>query len=86
MKEIITEIYQQAKNREINPCGDFDNKKRWYPCDTLKVYTDCVRTPSAAWPFSYMIHCRTKKFIKKMVEGSGVKTLEDALLLYTMGL
>lgn len=27
MKEIITEIYQQAKNREINPSGDFDNKK-----------------------------------------------------------
>ena len=84
-KEIINEIYQQAKEREIHPSGDFDKKKRWYPDFAIERYTDGVRTPSAAWPFSLMTHCRTKKFIKKMVEESGVKTLEEALILYTKG-
>jgi len=84
-KSIINEVYRQAKNREIHPSGDFDSKKRWYPCAVLDAYADGVRIPSAAWPFSLMVHCRTKKFIKKMVEESGVKTLDDALTLYTKG-
>jgi len=81
-KSIINEVYRQAKNREIHPSGDFDSKKRWYPSDLLYNYTESVRTPSAAWPFSYMQHCRTKKFITRLITELNIVSLEDAIKTY----
>jgi hypothetical protein len=84
-KEIINTIYEMAKNREIHPCGAFDKAKRWQPCDVLEGYMGSVRTPSRSYPFSYMIHCRTKKYITTMVTESNIKTIEEAINLYTKG-
>ena len=40
-KEIINEIYQQAKKREIHPSGDFDNKEALVSSDLqFDRYTD----------------------------------------------
>lgn len=58
------EEYQKLQSREINPDGTFDDAGRWYPSEKEKC--ECcavVRSPSRAWPYSYMIHCRTLKHV-----------------------
>lgn len=52
----IEQINLQA--RVWHPSGDFDNAGRWYPTN----YCDCcesIRSPSRAYPYSLMVHCRT---------------------------
>lgn len=52
--------YIKRQNRTSHPDGDFDNGGRWYPSDR-ETCSCCrkVRSPSRAWPYSYMTHCRT---------------------------
>lgn len=52
--------YIARRDRQTNPDGKFDSKGRWYPSDAERC--DCcnsVRSPSRAYPYSYMVHCRT---------------------------
>lgn len=70
-KAEITELYEALRDRVINPDGTFDNGGRWYP----SAAEDCgvsstVRSPSKAWPFSYMTACRTLKHVKALADQS----------------
>ena len=46
--------------------GSWDNAKRWYPHDDLYEIPGAfnVRTPSRAWPGSYIKHFYSKKFAR----------------------
>jgi hypothetical protein len=77
-KEVVEYLYEQRQSRELHPCGDFDNQGRWYP-DEEEEECDCcesVRTPSRKWPYSKMVHCRSKKHIKNLVEKYAKKNEE----------
>lgn len=58
--ETAAREYISRRDRVSHPDGKFDGKSRWYPSDAERC--DCcnsVRSPSRAYPFSYMVHCRT---------------------------
>lgn len=53
-------LYSARKERDSHPEGTFDNAGRWYPSD--REWQECcghVRSPTRAFPYSYMTHCRT---------------------------
>lgn len=55
------------KDRSQHPDGEFDNKRRWYPSNAERQSCcAAVRTPSAAYPFSLMVHCRTADHIANL--------------------
>ena len=59
--------YISRKNRDSHPSGDFDKAGRWEP--DAEEWCDCcdyIRTPSRAYPFSLMIHCRTMEHIANL--------------------
>ena len=66
---LINQIYAARKARSVHPEGTFDRARRWYP----DAREDCdgdgsrTRTPSAAWPFSYMLRCRTRQHCAALV-------------------
>lgn len=48
------------KNRQSHPEGTFDKQGRFYPSDReFQACCSSIRTPSRAYPYSYMTHCRT---------------------------
>ena len=52
--------YLDRKARVSHPEGKCDRGGRWYPSEKeMQVCCNHVRTPSRAWPWSYMTHCRT---------------------------
>jgi hypothetical protein len=56
--------WRALQDRAIHPDGEFDDKKRWYP--SAEERCDCcssVRSPSAAWPFSLIKHCRSVEHV-----------------------
>lgn len=73
-KDMINQIYGELKDRQIHPSGKFDNGGRWYSDNSDLI---SCRTPSRAWPYSEMTACRTKKYIKKVAEKFGCKTIEE---------
>ena len=85
MEEIINEVWFLSRTEKINPCGTFDYCRRWEPNKLFKRHMGCVRKPTGNWPFSKLIHCRTRKFITKLLTFYNVKTLEQALTIYTKG-
>jgi len=66
----VREIYEARKERRAHPDGKFDNQKRWYPnvCEDADGDGSSTRTPSAAWPYSYLLRCRTRQHVKVLVE------------------
>lgn len=62
--------YIRRKNRAEHPAGKFDSAKRWYPnpCEGLDVSN--FRSPSHAFPFSYLLACRTAAHCARL-EGVG---------------
>lgn len=60
-KQQIDAVYQARKQRLIHPVGTFDNGGRWYPSsDETSSWLNDIRSPSRAWPYSYMTACRTR--------------------------
>lgn len=72
LSEIVKKVYEARRDRQVNPDGSFDNKSRWYPSDAenLDNFTASIRSPSAAWPYSYMVAARTKKHCTALIEAS----------------
>jgi len=71
-----TTIYLARKDRSQHPDGHFDSKKRWYP--SASEEQDCcrgIRTPSAAYPYSLLVHCRTAQHVAQRygVEAQALK-------------
>ncbi|EKT4082951.1 hypothetical protein QEG29_001160 [Stenotrophomonas maltophilia] len=54
--------YRRRQERAEHPTGHFDKAKRFYP-DAAEspggIIQRTIREPSRAWPFSYMIACRS---------------------------
>jgi hypothetical protein len=59
--------YRDRRARTEHPDGSFDNKSRCYP-SSAEQCSCCasVRSPSAAWPYSLMQHCRTAEHIANL--------------------
>lgn len=65
--------YLDRKTRKSHPSGKSDGK-RWHPSEGEMA--DCcryIRQPSAAWPWSLMLHCRTLPHILALT-GADPKT------------
>lgn len=78
-------LYKARKYREVHPYGEFDNAGRWYPNgdEESDDFTNGIRAPSRAYPFSYMKSARTKRhcvnlitFAPKFLISCAMKTLE----------
>lgn len=74
MKEIINEVYQELKNRDIHPTGEFDKAGRFYAEHDDLIN---VRSPTRSWPFSQMQACRTKKYVKAVAEKFNCKNADE---------
>lgn len=58
--ETAAREYISRRDRVTNPDGKFDKQGRWYPSDEEQCSCcNAVRSPSRAFPYSYMVHCRT---------------------------
>jgi hypothetical protein len=68
-KQATAALYSLRKNRQTNPEGEFDSAKRWYPSAREDADGDGSRTrsPSRAWPYSYMLRCRTRQHCAVLV-------------------
>jgi len=67
----IQTVYIARRDRLTNPAGKFDNAGRWYPT----AAEDCgvsatLRSPSRAYPYSYMVGCRTRKHVAALAAQS----------------
>jgi hypothetical protein len=67
--ELAVSEYVARKIRRHHPSGDFDKSSRWYPregemCECCKS----IRTPSRAYPYSLMAHCRTMAHVANLFE------------------
>ena len=72
IKDLINTLYRARKARTTHPDGRFDRAGRWYPSEIEDCDGDgtSVRTPSRAWPYSYMLRCRTKDHCKALVQAA----------------
>lgn len=68
IKQLVQGIYEARRDRQVNPEGHFDGAGRWYPTDREDAgVTRTLRSPSRAWPYSYMVGCRTRKHVAALV-------------------
>jgi len=75
-EEIIDTVYKKLQSREIHPSGFFDSAGR-FVAENSDIVT--VRRPSRRWPFSHMIHCRTKKYVRRVCEKFQCETLDELI-------
>lgn len=66
-KELIETKYKARQSRSEHPSGTFDKAGRWYPDSQEKCSCCNVRQPSRAYPYSLLLHCRTKKHITNLI-------------------
>ena len=69
--------YIDLRDRRADPEGTFDQSGRWYPAEPLAC-CGSIRSPSRAWPWSYMLHCRTVAHVAAE-QGYPVATLRAAV-------
>jgi len=61
----IVPVFASRHDRASHPAGDFDKAGRWYPSATEHASCcNAIRTPSRAHPYSYMVHCRTRRHLE----------------------
>jgi|WetSurMetagenome_2_1015567.scaffolds.fasta_scaffold116164_3 hypothetical protein len=72
IRSLVQSIYENRRDRAVNPEGSFDRAGRWYPSEAEDANGDGSRTrsPSRAWPYSYMLRCRTRQHVRVLVERS----------------
>ena len=69
--EQINTVYRALQDRVIHPEGDFDKQGRWYPTsEEDQGVTAVIRSPSKAYPYSYLVACRSKKHVKAIAENA----------------
>ncbi len=76
-QKIAAALYEwkRLQDRRQHPDGTFDSAGRWYPSDAEKC--ECcakIRSPSRAYPYSYMTHCRSVEHVANKF-GVAVKDL-----------
>ena len=74
------EEYLRRQTRNSHPRGRCDGARRWYPDPEAEEQECCsdIRSPSAAWPFSLMLHCRTIGHVAAL-SGVDVRDLRRAV-------
>jgi hypothetical protein len=72
IRTLTAAVYEARRDRQVHPDGSFDSAGRWYPSDAEDCGGDgtCVRSPSRAWPYSYMLRCRTRQHCRALVEAA----------------
>ena len=75
-KTEIKEVFTMLKNRELHPCGEFDEKGRFYLEDSHLVN---VREPSKRYPYSQMTAGRTMKFVEAIIAEYKIDNKEDLI-------
>ena len=68
----VAQEYLDLQSRRAHPNGSFDRQGRWWPEEYHACCMD-IRTPSKAWPYSAMLHCRTLVHVAEM---RGVSVLD----------
>lgn len=63
---LVERAYRARQSRRVHPRGRFDGAGRWYPDEAAEGGTPAVRTPSRAWPYSYMLACRTRRWVARL--------------------
>lgn len=59
--------YLARRQRLRHPQGTFDRKSRWYPNGAEKQKCCArIRGPSAGFPYSLMVHCRTAEHVANL--------------------
>lgn len=71
MRRVVkaADMYLDRQYRTVHPDGEFDSGGRWYPDDA--EWQPCcayVRSPSRAWPYSKMVHCRTAEHVASLTD------------------
>jgi hypothetical protein len=71
-REWITDVYEMRRTRAVNPEGEIDDGSRWHPSkrENPDGSVNQCRSPSRAWPYSYLVHCRTRKHCRVLVEAA----------------
>lgn len=70
--------YLNRRDRISHPSGSFDKASRWYPSESDRCdCCDAIRSPSRAFPYSYMVHCRTAQHVANL-RGVDVRELRRA--------
>jgi hypothetical protein len=72
VKGIAGQVFRSRQDRSVNPEGEFDKQGRWYPSEREDAGGDgsSVRGPSRAFPYSYMLRCRTRQHCDALVRRS----------------
>lgn len=61
--------YLMRKNRTSHPSGRFDNAQRFFPDQgEHRPCCTCVRSPSRAYPYSLMTHCRSAEHVANLYD------------------
>ena len=83
-------LFLKRKARTTHPEGKFDKAQRFYPSTREDADGDGrkVRSPSANYPYSYMLRCRTKEpcavLVDRALRGLDVpKDVSDAVMFVT---
>jgi hypothetical protein len=76
------QLYISRQSRKANPVGQFDKAGRWYPAES-ETCPCCgrIRSPSRAWPYSRMLHCRTAVHIANLFDVPAVEIRRAARAL-----
>jgi hypothetical protein len=69
--------YLDLQSRKTHPRGVFDKAGRWMPHKEQECCKS-IRTPSRAWPWSLMLHCRTMAHVAQDT-GYALSTLRAAV-------
>lgn len=69
----VDEVYEALKDREIHPAGEFDNAGRFYAENSHLL---SCRTPSRAHPYSQILSCRTRRYVKWRVMSTGISDVK----------
>jgi len=72
------------RDRRSHPDGRTDNGGRWYPSDDENInrtVTSTIRSPTRAYPWSYMHACRTAAHVAELfgVDATDVRSIAKTL-------
>jgi hypothetical protein len=69
INDIVRVVYEARREHITRPEGKCDNTGRWYPSERENAggSGSCVRSPSRAWPVSYLRRCRTREHVRELV-------------------
>jgi len=66
----MREMWESRLNRESHPDGEFDKAGRWWPDEgERQECCEYIRSPSRAYPYSLMVHCRSREHVALLTEG-----------------